>query len=132
MKKIKIEFQDKNSTEFKVDAQGLTYRELLVLARGLPEFIEPGHLQDENQKPAIKIEFTGKMPFGFNASTQGGIEIWQLELVADEFYLAAQHIFFTQQNQAMVQAARNQQAVMSASAALRRKDSGLIIPGGRG
>lgn len=131
MKKIKIEFQDKNSTEFKVDAQGLTYRELLVLARGLPEYFE-GMLSSESGVPVIEIELRGDRVLGFSAVICGNIATWQLHLVADEFYLAAQHIFFTQQNQAMIQAARNQQAVMSASAALRRKDSGLIIPGGRG
>jgi hypothetical protein len=36
---------------------------------------------------------------------------WQVKLVADEFYLAAMHQFFAVQNQAMAQAAHNQQAL---------------------
>lgn len=129
MKKIRIEFQDENSTEFKVDVRSaLTYRELLVLARGLPDYFDKDHFC-ESGTPTIEIELPGLDCYGFNAHLGGSVAHWQIQLVADEFYLAAQHIFFTQQNQAMVQAARNQQAI---SALQRGGNSGLIIPGGRG
>lgn len=123
MKKITIEFQSENSTEFKVDAAGATHRELLVLARELPaRGGGVGHtlLRDV---PTIEIEKSSRgAPFSFEATRS--IRDWHLRLVGDEFYLAAQHQFFAIQNQAMMRAAQEQQANQIAIAKLQQ--------GGRG
>jgi len=127
MTKITIEFQGENSTEFKVDASGATYRELLVLARELRESGVMESLLEDT--PVIEIE-SGEL-----IKTSKCVQHWHLQLVADEFYLAAQHQFFTIQNQAMAQAAQEAQANQIAIAKLQRGgrgNSGLVFPGGQG
>jgi len=125
MTKIRIEFQDENSTEFKVDASGISYRELLVLAHELRESGVMESLLEDT--PVIEIEF------GELVKVTKCVQHWQLQLVADEFYLAAQHQFFAIQNQAMMQAAKERQANQIAIAKLQqggRGNSGLVFPEG--
>jgi len=125
MTKIRIEFQDENSTEFKVDASGISYRELLVLAHELRESGVMESLLEDT--PVIEIEF------GELVKVTKCVQHWQLQLVADEFYLAAQHQFFAIQNQAMMQAAKERQANQIAIAKLQQGgwgNSGLVFPEG--
>jgi len=134
MTKITIEFQDENSTEFKVDAVGLTHRQLLVLAR---ELIGQHCDELENDGLIVEIELmsdgeTGESPPVAVRITER-IDYWHLQLVSDEFYLAAQHRFFAIQNQAVMQAAQERQANQIAIAKLQqsgRGNSGLAFPRG--
>lgn len=138
MTKIKIEFQDENSTEFKVKVSDgvLSYRELLVLARELTNQ-RADKLESDGLIIEIELLLGGlfaEIPLAAVRTTQK-IDYWQVQLVADEFYLAAQHIFFTQQNQAMALAAQQAQANQIAIAKLQRGgrgNSGLVFPRGQG
>jgi hypothetical protein len=128
MKKITIEFQSENSTEFKVNVGGATYRELLVLARELPKS-SVSTLDGDGTKIEIYRYDDGY----FDVHSTRSVTNWQIQLVADEFYLAAQHIFFTQQNEIMMRAAQERQANQIAIAKLQqggRGNSNLIYPGG--
>jgi hypothetical protein len=101
-KEIVVIFESADRTKFKVDARDLTHRELLVLAQRLKnEHIPIGRLEYGSDK----IVFQGHVIF-----RSKNIQDWQVQLVADEFYLAAMHKFFAIQNQAMIQAAQRQAA----------------------
>lgn len=126
MKKITIEFQDENSTEFKVDAKSVTYRELLMLAKQL-EWAQPELLPGD--KTVIEIQIDGGL--FVTAATESAIANWRFQLVADEFHLAAQHQFFAIQNQARAQAAQNQQALAQLQHG-GRGNSGFIRGVGQG
>jgi hypothetical protein len=130
MKKIRIEFEGPNSTEFTVKVEGgLTHRDLLVLARELPAFA--GGSVQVSSVTAVEIKMSGLGQHQIVAQMFGDVDTQHLQLVADEFYLAATHAFMAQQNQAMMQAAQNQIAIAKLQRGGRR-NSGLTFPGGRG
>lgn len=143
MKKITVTFQDENSTEFKIDGDKLTHRELLVLARELPVRFHASCLPSEDECNTARIT-SANCPFDDNAIDvvmPPGITGKQARLVADELYLAAQQMFLAPIVQAtaqatvqmFLQAMQEQQANQIAMAQMQQsRNSGFIKGVGQG
>lgn len=136
MKKITIEFQDENSTEFKIDGDKLTYRELLVLSRQLVStkaIFVPGN--------GVAIEVKMRAGLLNIEATQGATSKWRYQLVADELHLTAMQMFLAPIVQAtaqatvqmFLQAMQEQQANQIALARMQQQgNSGFIKGVGQG